>query len=105
MKKYLSGLCAITLAVAMTAFTTPRNNGPRALQWYNFNGGDPSLAASYTLNTGGADPGCPVQPTTVCAVKTNAGSGNHPSQSDLNAIKTASNNFTQQASNLEYVRP
>ena len=105
MKKYLSGLCAIILAIAMTAFTLPHASGPKTLQWYVFNGGDPSMAGNYTLNTGGVDPNCPISPTTVCAIKANAGTGTHPNQSDLNTIKAASNDFTKSAVNLEYVRP
>ena len=105
MKKYLSGVIAIILAVTATAFTMPQKISPNALQWYVFNGGDPSMAANYTLNAGGANPNCPTQPNTVCAVRTNAGSGNHPNQSDLNAIKTASSTFTQSAANLEYIKP
>ena len=104
MKKYLSGLCAIILAIAMTAFTLPQS-GPKTLQWYVFNGGDPSMAGNYTLNTGGADPNCPVSPTTVCAIKANPGTGSHPNQPDVTTIKAASNNFTKSAANLEYVRP
>lgn len=75
MKKYLSGLFALFLAVAITAFTIPEKNGPKTLQWYVFNGGSPSMAANYTLNAGGANPNCPTQPTTVCAVRANAGFG------------------------------
>jgi len=105
MKKYLGGLCAIILAAAMSAFTLPHTNAPKTLQWYVFNGGDKTMAVNYTLNIGGADPNCPTQPNTVCAVRANAGTGSHPSQSDLNAIKAASNDFTQPAANLEYVRP
>jgi hypothetical protein len=105
MKKYLGGLFAIVLAVAMTAFTLPGASSPKTLQWYVFNGGDPSMAGNYTLAPGGANPNCPVQPTTVCAIEANAGTGSHPSQSDLNGIKTASDNFTKQAAHLEYLRP
>src|SRR5690348_9664772 len=105
MKKYFGGLSAIILAIAMAAFTTPHSNGPKTLQWYVFNGGDPSMAGSYTLNAGGVNPNCPTPPNTVCAIQANAGTGGHPSQSDLNAIKAASDDFTKSAANLEYIRP
>ncbi|HEX5149984.1 MAG TPA: hypothetical protein VFW07_00975 [Parafilimonas sp.] len=105
MKKYLGGLLTIILAFGAAAFTAPHSNAANALQWYVFNGGSPSSASNYTLNAGGADPNCPTSPTTVCAIRANAGTGGHPSQSDLNTIASASSNFTKTAANLEYVAP
>ncbi|MEP6748454.1 MAG: hypothetical protein ABJB86_12055 [Bacteroidota bacterium] len=107
MKKYIGGIAAIIVAIAASAFTMPEKAHPDAMQWYVLtNGTDPSIAGNYTLNSTtppGQDPGCPTpHSSAVCSVKANPGTGNHPSTSDVAAIKSASNNFTTAAGNLEY---
>lgn len=104
MKKYISGLAAIVLALTATAFTAHKA-GPKTMQWYVLSGTNPSNAGSYTLApNNGADPNCPTQPTTVCAILADAGTSGHPDQTELDNIATASSNFTKSADKLEYVR-
>ena len=109
-KKYGIGMAAVLIAISAAAFTTGNSHKPLAKKWFTLNSAlsDPSLQGSYSLAGGtGADPGCPNQPNTVCAVFTSpdASNSNIPDQTDLTAIQTASSNFTQQAAHLEYIRP
>jgi hypothetical protein len=86
------------------AFRTAHSPEKRATgtQWFTLITGDnPSQTASYVA-VGTDDPGCPTSPNTVCAIFTHTGTDGNPLASDLAAIKTASDNFTKAANNLEY---
>jgi hypothetical protein len=108
-KKYGIGMAAVLIAISAAAFTT-NTHKPLGKNWFVLNSpsSNPANNSSYSLAPGGgADPGCPTQPSTVCAVFTaaDASNSNIPDQTQLTAIQTASSNFTQQAAHLEYVRP
>jgi hypothetical protein len=107
-KKYGIGMAAVLIAISAAAFTTNKTHKPLTQQWFVLNSGNPANNTSYQLAPGGgADPGCPTDPNTVCAVLTSpdASNSNIPDQSQLTAIKTASSNFTKRLNGLEYVRP
>ena len=91
---------AIIIGMAASSFTIHAAK-TTAMNWYEFNGtGDPADAADYDLAT--SDPTCNTTPDIVCAVRADEGNTGKPSQSELDAIVTASGSFTLQASNLRY---
>lgn len=91
LKTIAGSLAAITLTAAVSAFAVSQTAGTatsgkserRALLWYEYNGGDATQPASYTLMaTQPADDEeasnlCP-DAGQVCVIRANSGSGDHP---------------------------
>lgn len=106
-KKYGIGMAAVLIAISAAAFTNTNTHKPPTQQWFELNTGSttPGSNTSYHLASGGgADPGCPTSPKTVCAVFAlpDASNSNIPDATQLAAIQSASLNFTKAAANLEY---
>ena len=101
MKKIsLFAVLAIFIGLAASSFTV-HSARATTMNWYEFNGtGSPGNADDYDLAT--SDPTCNSAPDKVCAVQADEGDAGKPSQSQLDAIKTASNIFTQTAVHLRY---
>lgn len=107
-KKIPLTVVALVLGIG-GALATQHATHPFSQEWFKYDGsGDPGNSSNYSASViNGTDPNCPTQPTTVCAVfaTPDATNSDIPDQSELDAIEANSNNFTQQASNLEYNRP
>ena len=102
MKKFkvsLMAVLAIVIGIAASSFTTQKP-APSTMNWYEYVGTDPANADHYQLLT--SEPICEELPIEVCAVQTNEGASGKPDQDELDAIKSASSDFEQQANNLKY---
>ena len=94
-------LLAIIVAFGLSAFTPKPHTTSQ--KWYKFNGGDRTMAASYTLApANGADPECSALPVVVCAILANDDGNGSPLQSDLDQVIADSNDFHDQADGVEY---
>lgn len=106
MKKILFYLPVLALLIAGASAFATRPSHAFAKKWFVYSGsGGPGTNSNYSLAPGGgADPMCPVHPSTVCAVQADPSSGNAniPDQTELNGISTASSSFTTAADGLEY---
>lgn len=101
MKKFkisILAIFAIIIGIAGSAFTSP-NSKLQTDNWYVLaNGTDPTVRTNYTLST---EPDCEASPETVCAIQVPESTTN-PSQNALNAIMSASGNFTEDDPNVKY---
>ncbi len=97
----LFAIMAMALGIAFSSFTNVKHTTSQ--KWYSLTGSDRTAASSYTPSGGtGADPLCPSTPSTVCAIYANDDGNGNPVQSELNLIRTQSDDFTEFAENLEY---
>lgn len=86
MKKYISGVIAITAAVVAVAFTYPQRNDQRAGTWFTYdviNTPPQNMASSYTLE--GSHTACS-ENKRLCAIFIEGDTDGILQQSELNAL-------------------
>jgi hypothetical protein len=103
MKKFkisLLAVLAIFIGIAASSFTTHPVKKTTDLQWYVFTGtGSPADAGNY--EPAPSVPSCNTSPDVVCAIQATDDNG-LPNQTELDAINSASSDFTQMAPRLKY---
>lgn len=104
MKKFkisIVAILAIVISIGLSSFTLFQK--PSSQKWFTLTGSDMTAASSYSVAPGnGADPQCPTVPGDVCAIYANDDGNGNPVQSELDAIRSESSQFTVDHPNLEY---